>query len=330
MAGLIFKRCLAGVPLLFLLSLLTFALLRGLPGDPVEVFVGSAEKDMSAEQKDLLRKELGLDKPLPQQYLSWLKQTACGNLGLSYKDGRPVADLIKERLPATIILVGSALILSLAAGAIWGIFMVWLASTRKSHLLEDLCVTATYALYSTPSFWLGFLLIALVGHYGIRQIQLLGLHAPGQAGVSLGSLLLPAIVLASRRAAKLGLILRSSMLSELNKDYVFAARARGMKTTSVLIKHVGKNSLAPAINLLALSIPALIGGSVLVETVFAWPGMGRLAVEATFGRNYPILLALTVLYGTLVILANLAADLTLMLVDPRLREKQGGLSLTGS
>src|SRR5262249_48251118 len=149
----------------------------------------------------------------------------------------------------------------------------------------------------------------------------LGLPAPGDSGISFATVLLPALVLASRRAAKLGLILRSSMLAEVNQDYVRCVRAKGMSAMQALIKHVGKNSLAPTINLVALSIPALIGGSVLVETVFAWPGMGRLAVEATFARNYPILLALTIIYGTLVILANLAADVMQMIIDPRLREQ---------
>ena len=327
MFKLVIKRCLAGVPLLILLSLLTFTLLRALPGDPVEVFIGASEKDLSTEQKQLLRQELGLDKSLPEQYFCWLTQTMHGNLGCSYKDGRPVLTLIEERLPATVALVGVALVLALIIGGVWGIFMAWLAYAKKAGYLEELSLAAAYALYSTPSFWLGFLLIAWIGQSGMRQIHLLGVHAPGDNGISFATVLLPALVLATRRAAKLGLILRSSMLDEVKKDYVLAVRAKGMNTAKTLIKHVGKNSLAPTINLVALSVPALIGGSVLVETVFAWPGMGRLAVEATFGRNYPILLALTIIYGTLVILANLGADLLQMMIDPRLRDRLDGQTL---
>jgi peptide/nickel transport system permease protein len=306
---------------LLLLSLLTFTLLRALPGDPVEVFIGASEKDLSAEQKHILRQELGLDKSLPEQYFCWLRQTMHGNLGCSYKDGRPVLTLILERIPATVSLVGVALLIAVTVGSISGVFMAWLSYSKRAGYLEELSLAAAYAFYSTPSFWLGFLLIAWVGQSGVEQIHLLGLHAPGQHGVSFATVLLPALVLASRRAAKLSLILRSAMLNEVNKDYVLAARARGMSALRTLFTHVGKNSLAPTINLVALSIPALIGGSVLVETVFAWPGMGRLAVEATFARNYPILLALTIIYGTLVILANLAADVMQMIIDPRLREQ---------
>ncbi|PWT97149.1 MAG: hypothetical protein C5B53_08475 [Candidatus Melainabacteria bacterium] len=321
MLKLIIKRCLAGIPLLLLLSLLTFTLLRALPGDPVEVFIGASEKDLSAEQKQVLRQELGLDKSLPEQYFCWLKQTMHGNLGASYKDGRPVLTLIAERVPATALLVGTALLIAMITGAIWGVFMAFLAYSKRASYLEELSLATAYALYSTPSFWLGFLLIAWVGQSGLPQIHLLGLHAPGKVGIGFTTILLPALVLASRRAAKLGLILRSSMLNEVNKDYVLCARAKGLSAIKTLFKHVGKNSLAPTINLVALSIPALIGGSVLVETVFAWPGMGRLAVEATFARNYPILLALTIIYGTLVILANLAADVMQMVIDPRLQEQ---------
>lgn len=287
----------------------------------MEVFIGASERDLSLEQKQLLRHELGLDKTLPEQYLFWLKQIMQGNFGASYKDGRPVIALIAERLPATTALVGAALLISMAVGAGWGIFMAWLAYSKRAGYLEELLLASAYALYSTPSFWLGFLVIAWIGQSSMHQIHLLGLHVPGAYGISFATVLLPALVLASRRAAKLGLILRSSMLNEVNKDYVLCARAKGMSGIKALLKHVGKNSLAPSINLVALSIPALIGGSVLVETVFAWPGMGRLAVEATFARNYPILLALTIIYGTLVILANLAADVTQMVIDPRLREQ---------
>jgi peptide/nickel transport system permease protein len=245
---------------------------------------------------------------------------AKGNLGRSYRDGRPVLDLIKERLPATLSLIAAALSMALAIGLGWGVALTWLSTTKYFAVLEKFLLALAYGLYSTPSFWLGFLLIGLLAQSGLSDIHLLGLHPPGAKGICLASLILPALVLASRRAAKVALILNSSMLAELKSDYVFTARAKGVPPQTVLLKHVGKNSLAPVVSLLGLSIPALIGGSVLVETVFAWPGMGRLAVDATFGRNYPVLLSLTIIYGSLVILGNLLADIIQAMIDPRLKE----------
>jgi peptide/nickel transport system permease protein len=324
---IIVKRCLTAIPLLVLLTLLTFALLRALPGDPIDVLMGSAEKDLTSEQKQAMRKELGLDKSWPQQYVCWLKAIAQGNFGRSYRDGRPVLELIEERLPATLNLVGAALLLTIIVGTLWGLLMVCL-SVRNSSF-ANLLMALAYALYSTPSFWLAFLLIALVERLNIPNVQLLGLHAPGQSGINFASLWLPATVLASRRAAKLSLLLCSSMLSEMSKDYVVTARMKGLSKLATLAKHVSKNSLVPAINLIGLSIPVLIGGSVLVETVFAWPGMGRLAVDATFGRNYPVLLSLAVIYGTLVIIANLAADLAQLIIDPRIKDQNNVVANLG-
>jgi peptide/nickel transport system permease protein len=180
-------------------------------------------------------------------------------------------------------------------------------------------------LYSAPSFWLGFIAIAAITQFAcLSAIPVLGLHAPGVACVlpSLQYMILPAIVLACRRAAKVALFVRSSTLEELTKDYVTVARSKGLSRPAVIWRHAARNSLLPVVSLIGLSLPALLGGSVLVETVFGWPGMGRLAVDATFGRNYPVLLALIMIYGTLVIVSNLLADITQYAVDPRVREAE--------
>jgi len=306
---------------LLLLSLSIFFLLRAIPGDPIDVFLGGAEKELSFHDKETLRHELGLDKSLPEQYLYWLAEIAHGKLGSSYRDGRPVAKLIGERLPATLALVGFALCLILILGLIWGLCLVTLSWINRFTLLNSILLASAYAIGATPSFYLGFVLIVLVSHSSLKSLPLLALHAAGLNGINLASLLLPGFVLASRRAAKLALFLNASMLVELSKDYVLTAKLKGLSKTNVLIKHVGKNSLGPIVSLLALSLPALFGGSILFEIVFAWPGMGRLAVDATFARNYPILLSLTMIYGTLVILANLAADALQLMLDPRIKDK---------
>jgi peptide/nickel transport system permease protein len=316
----IVKRLLGGIPLLLLLTILTFALLHALPGDPVEVLLGSSERDLSAQELEVVRHQYGLDRPLPVQYLAWLKEVVKGNFGRSYRDGRPVSNLISERLFATITLVGAALVISLCVGVTWGVLMVWLRPFHYGRVCEKLLASLALTVYCLPSFWLAFLFIAWAGATRFPQINLLGLHPPGSEGVDLANLLMPALVLASRRTAKLALLVRSSMKEELDKEYVRTAFSKGLKRSAVLLRHVGKNSLGPVITLLGLSVPSLIGGSVLVETVFAWPGMGRLAVDATFGRNYPVLLSLTLIYGALVILSNLIADLLHRLVDPRIGE----------
>ena len=311
---------------MFLLTIMTFALLHMLPGDPAEILLGSAEKDLSPQEVQAIRHELGVDKSLPEQYIGWLRQVERGHLGRSYRDGREVSEIISERLGATITLVGFALLIALVIGTGWGVAMVWLHSTTNGKFLESIMVSGALILYCLPSFWLAFLLIGWIATTQFPQIKLLAMHPPGESGIDLANLLLPALILASRRTAKFALLVRSSMKAELLKEYVRTAYSKGVPKAAIFLKHIGKNSLGPIIALLGLSVPALIGGSVLVETVFAWPGMGRLAVDATFGRNYPVLLGLTLVYGTLVIASNLAADVIHHLVDPRIELGENALS----
>ena len=271
-----------------------------------------------------MRAELGLDKPPAQQYVAWIKGIALhGEFGRSYRDGRPVGEVIAERLPATLSLVGISLVLAFAFGIAFGLAMAALNGSKVGPAVESLLIALAMILYSAPNFWLGFLAIAVVMQTpALSFLPILGLHAPGVAGLypSFTYLFLPALVLSCRRTAKVALFVRTSTLEELTKDYVTVARSKGLSRTAVIIKHAAKNSLLPAISLAGLSLPALLGGSVLVETVFGWPGMGRLAVDATFGRNYPVLLALIMIYGTLVVISNLIADIAQYAADPRIRE----------
>lgn len=288
--------------------------------------LGSAEKDVPAEQVALMRKELGLDQPPVKQYTGWLTGVLTrAEFGRSYRDGRPAIAVIKERLPATLVLVGTALTISFTIGIVWGLIMAWLRLTRFARM-DSALIGLALVFYSAPSFWVGFLAIALVASYGpLSAVPVLGLHAPGQVGTLLalfGHAILPALVLASRRTAKVALFVRASTIEEMNKGYVTTARSKGLSNAAVIIRHVMKNSFMPVASLIGLSLPALLGGSVLVESVFAWPGMGRLAVDATFGRNYPVLLALIMIYGALVIASNLIADIVHLYLDPRARESE--------
>lgn len=325
MLELLLRRCLQAVPLLIILSIITFSAVLSLPGDPVDVLVGNAQKDMAPQELAIIRQEFGLDKSPTEQYLLWLSNGVMrGNLGRSYKDGRPVVTIIQERLPSTVRLVGVALVLAFGVGMLWGLAMVVLKQSRWGKFAEACLFVQALIFYSAPGFWLGFIALTLAGRYSMfKDIPLLAVHAPGVQATTIstiGYVVLPALVLSLRRMAKIALFVRATTLEELSHEYVTTALAKGLSRMRVLTKHVLRNSLTPVINLAGLSLPSLLGGSVLIETVFAWPGMGRLAVEATFGRDYPMILALVMMYGTLVILSNLAADLLELLTDPRRRE----------
>jgi peptide/nickel transport system permease protein len=285
--------------------------------------LGTAQRDVSPAQIAELRAELGLDKPFAEQYLRWLWHvTLKADFGRSYKDGRPVAEVIGERLPATLALVLTSLTISFIVGTIWGLLMVWLRNRSKQNFWENLLFSFAIILYSSPNFWVGLLIIAaLASSRQFAGLSLLGLHDPGEPctfASMVRHIIIPAIVLSTRRTAKVALFVRASTVDELNREYVLTARSKGLSRTAVLIKHVARNSLLPVASLVGLSLPALLGGSVLIETVFAWPGMGRLAVESTFARNYSVMLALIMLYGMLVIVSSLIADVIQTWLDPRL------------
>jgi len=328
---MILRRVLAAIPMLFLVSLVSFALMRALPGDPVDFMLGSSQKEMPAEDLKLLRQEFGLNQSPAKQYMLWLSGwvksdnfASANALGRSYRDGRPVKEVIIERIPATLTLVGVALLISFSLGLLLGILSVIL--NLKNKKADSVVTAALLALYSAPNFWLAFIALAfLASPYSAALIHLpiLGLHPPGaepSLAYAAEYLLLPAIILSSRRMAKVALYVRALALDELSKEYVVSALAKGLSLKSVITNHVLKNCLIPVVNLAGLSLPALIGGSVLIETIFCVPGMGRLMVESTFGRNYPVLMGLVMLYGTIVILANLLADVLNNVIDPRLQQ----------
>ncbi len=323
MFNIIYKRILAAVPLLLILSLVAFSIIKSLPGDPLDVMLGTAQRDVSPEQIATMRADLGLDKSFAEQYLRWLWHVfARADFGRSYKDGRPVAEVIGERLPATLALVLTSLFISFIIGTIWGLSMVWVRHRSSRNILENLLFSFSIILYSSPNFWVGLLIIAaLANSRQFAGLSLLGMHDPGEPctlASTVRHIIIPAIVLSTRRTAKVALFVRASTLDELNREYVLTARSKGLSRASVLLRHVARNSLLPVASLVGLSLPALLGGSVLIETVFAWPGMGRLAVESTFARNYSVMLALIMLYGLLVIVSSLIADIVQAWLDPRL------------
>lgn len=327
LSGQILNRTLQVLFTLFLVSLVSFTLMRALPGDPLEVMMGSTPRDMAPEDLKGLGTEMGLEESPASQYLAWLsawvkpdKSSENLALGLSYRDGRPVKEVVGERIPATLTLVGLSLVLAFGIGLSLGALLTTLPEKLKEALEAALSL-----LYSMPNFWLSFLFVAILALYpALYKEPIFGLHSPGLENGSIFSsvpyLLAPAFILSLRRMAKVALYVRNLAGQELGKQYVLAALAKGLSRRQVVWRHVLKNCLLPVVNLLGLSLPALIGGSVLVETIFCVPGLGRLSVESAFARNYPVLLSLTMLYGTIVVLSSWLADLLSMSVDKRISE----------
>ena len=327
------QRVIQALVTLLTVSLVSFALMKSLPGDPLDILLGSAQKDIAPQELDTLRRELGLNQDPVKQYslwlASWLAPVRDENLalGLSYRDGRPVKEVIMERLPATLALCGLALVLSFSLGIALGAILAYLRLRgERSPAVRSLSLVVSAALagfYAMPAFWLAFLLVAALAlRPDLYPPPIFGISAPGKdVDLTIVAYLLPpALILSLRRLVKVALYVKELALQELSSPYVLSALAKGLSLFQVTCRHVLKNCLVPVVNLLGLSAPSLVGGSVLIETIFCLPGLGRLSVEAAFGRNYPVLLSLSMLYGTVVVVASFAADCLSRSLDVRLKE----------
>ncbi len=310
--GTVLSRLAQSVVLLLLVSAATFALLRSTPGDPGVLLYGP---NVSPEDLLQIRERWGLDAPLYEQYARWLANVATGDLGRSYLDGRPVLAVISERIPATLLLAGTALLVATLLGVALGALSARLPASRADYVATLLATV----FYSTPAFWLGLLLILL---FSVRLGWLPsgGMRAPGAptgAVDILQHLALPALALALRDAGRLARVTRTAVLEVLAEGYIRAAAAKGLRPATVAFRHVLRNALLPVITLLGMSVPGLLSGAVVVETVFAWPGLGRLAIESALQRNYPVIMGEVLIVATLALLGSLLADLAYTAVDPR-------------
>ena len=321
MGRYIIKRLLQAIPLLLGIATITFFIVHLAPGDPMDMFLEpSLHRQMDAEAIELIRQKYGLDKPIHIQYIKWLGNLAKGDFGESFRYRRPVSSLIRERVPYTLQLAGLALLFDALIGIALGIL-----SAVKQYSLVDKSVTlGSLIIYSIPGFWLALMLVLLfsvnLGWFPTSQTRSLDYELLSWSGKILDRLwhlALPVFVLGVASAAGTARFMRNRLLEVLSEDYVFAARARGLKERTVIFKHALRNAMIPIITIYGLALPFLLGGAVLIEKVFAWPGMGLLAVEAVSGRDYPVILATSMIAATLVILGNLLADVAYVLVDPR-------------
>jgi peptide/nickel transport system permease protein len=289
-------------------SLLAFGLGRLAPGDPArDVLARTTGRQPTEREIAAERHRLGLDQPLPVQYLAWLGAAVHGDLGTSYTTGEPVAQAISRTLPATLQLAGAAFLLAVAVGLPLGL----LAAARAWSWLDPLIRAAALLGASLPAFWLGYLLILV---FAVR-LQLLPAFGPGGPA----HLVLPAFTLAVFDLAMLARLTRAALLEQLGEDYIQMARAKGLSERQTLVKHALRSALIPLVTWTGMSFGFLFGYSVVVETVFAWPGLGYATVLAVQARDYPFLQAFVLLMGTMFALLNLGVDVTYTWIDPRLR-----------
>ncbi len=327
------ERLIGLVPVLLGVSVIVFLMITLTPGDPVQIMLGDSRS--SPEQEAALRHDMGLDRPLHERFALFVGNAARGEFGLSFFHRRPVIDVIGERLPATIELTLAALVLSLVIAIPLGV----LAAVRKNSWLDRLATVTSLFGVSMPGFWFGILLILLfsvkLGWFPVAGRIGYASEVPAITGMLLPDALLagrfdsfwqalrhialPAVTLALPMAAVLMRVTRSSMIEVLRSDYVLFAEAKGLSRARVIGRHALKNALIPTVTVAALETGSLLGGNMIVETVFGWPGLGRLVVEAIFSRNYPLVQAAVLLYAVTYVMLNFLADLLYTKLNPRVR-----------
>jgi len=312
------RRALAGLAVVVGVVTLMFFLLRMAPGDPALLLVGPTA---SSEQLAAQREALGLDRPLPEQYVTWLGSFLRGDWGNSIATGRPVRAMISAAWPATVSLVGLSLILSYLAGILVGAIQ----ATRGGRIDTTLSVV-TVTLFAVPGYWLGLMLV-MVFTYWARALPAFGaagldaefLSGGGRVIDRLRHLALPLTTLTLIGLGGTARYVRGAMLDVRNSPHVAIARAKGLAPLQVTMRHVLRNALVPVLTLLGLSLPALFSGAVFIEAIFAWPGIGRIMVEAVGARDYPVIMAATAVSAALVVAGNLLAEALTAWADPRLR-----------
>lgn len=309
----ILHRILVLIPVLILVSIFCFSLLHLIPGDPIDFMFSDEDLD-DAETRLTLEKELGLDQPIYIQYFTWLGGVLTGDFGNSIHFERPNAELILERFPATILLTIAAMVVSVLIAIPAGVIAAIKRNTSGDH------AAMTFALLgiSIPNFWLGILLIMAFSIY-FPILPSSGYEASITDPIeTLKFVILPAITLGTAVAAILARMTRSEMLEEIGKEYVRTARAKGVAERTVIFKHTLKNAMVPILTLLGLQFANLLGGTVIVETVFQWPGVGSLVINAIYGRDYPLVQALTLIFAVIFVTVNFFVDILYKWANPRI------------
>jgi ABC-type dipeptide/oligopeptide/nickel transport system permease component len=318
LGGFALRRILSAIPTVFMVLLLGFLATRLAPGDPVLLIAG---EHAPPEMLDELRARFGLDRPLPQQFLIYLKEVLSGDFGFSYAQQQPVVSLIAERVPATLLLVLSAVVIAL----VFGVVLAVLAIAFQNRVPDTLLSAISMIGYSVPVFWLAQLLIFFLavkldlfptgGMYNFRAPS----DGIGRLLDLLHHLALPALNLGLIYTAMIARLTRAEMAEVMTQDHVLTARSKGLSGRAVLLRHVLRNALGPLLTMTGVLLGTLFAGAIFTETVFSWPGLGRLLYDALFARDYPIIVAMFILTSLALVVTNAVVDILYSVVDPRIR-----------
>lgn len=308
------KRLAIAIPVLILISIGAFILVHLTPGDPADMYISP---DMTAEQVAHTRAVLGLDKPLIVQYMSWIQNFLSGNLGFSFANRQPVNEILAQRISPTLILMFATILVAYGTAIPLGI----VAALKKNTWVDRFIVGGTFLSISFPPFFLGLGLIYVLA----VQLELLptgGMYVLGTDptfGDRLEHLVLPVLVLASQFSANMIRYVRASVLDVLSQNYIRTAEAKGLSGKMVIAHHVLRNSLIPIVTVMGTDIPRMIGGAVVTEQIFQWPGIGSLTIASINARDYPVLMAIVILSAVAVLVANMIVDLLYAVIDPRIK-----------
>jgi peptide/nickel transport system permease protein len=325
------KRLLISIPMVLGIVTITFVMIRVAPGDPLDMYLEpQRQRQVDPEVIELLRQKYGLDQPLHIQYIRWISNVARGDFGESFRSRRPVGRMLAEAIPYTLQLT----ILATLFDAFFGIMLGIIAAVKQYTALDKVVTMGSLVVYAVPSFWLALMMVMVfsvnLGWFPTSQTRSMDyefLSFWGKMGDRLWHLALPVFVMGIGSAAGTARYVRNRLLDVLNADFVWAARARGFKERVVIVRHALRNALIPVITMYGMNLPYLLGGATVIETIFAWPGMGNMAVGGVGGRDYPVIMATTLMAAVLTVLGNLLADVTYAVVDPRVtyggRRKDG-------
>ncbi|WP_412027488.1 ABC transporter permease [Deinococcus yunweiensis] len=315
MGTYVLRRLATSVPLLLVITVIIFTLLQFTPGDPLDAYIPQ-DTVVTAEQRQTIKAQLGLDQPTPVQYLRWLGEAAQGNLGYRIKNGEPVAAEIARRLPPTLMMMGLGMTVGIVLGVLFGV----IAAVRRYTALDTALTVLAFLGISTPAFLAG-----LVGMYvfvlKLGWFPAGGYQTPGDGSAAdiLRHLVLPALILSVTYVATLMRYTRSSVLEVITQDFVRTASAKGVTARRVISKHVLRNALIPVVTVIGANTANLIGGAVFLESIFSWPGTGQLYLDAIDARDYPMIMGTTLVLAAVILLANLVTDVLYGVIDPRIR-----------
>jgi peptide/nickel transport system permease protein len=317
MGRYILRRILISIPMLLVITIIAFLLLQLAPGDPLNSYI-PPDAPLPPEQREALRRELGLDQPMAIRYFYWLKEAVQGNLGVRAVNFEPVSDAIMDRLGPTLLLMATSLTIGIVLGLVLGVI-----SALKKYSVLDMVLTVFAFLGVSFPVYLAGLLGLYIFALTLGWVPAGGMSTPGTEGGGfvdvLKHLILPALIIALNYVASTMRYTRSAMLEVLDQDYIRTARAKGLEENAIIVGHALKNALMPVITIIGSYIPSLLGGAVFIESIFSWPGMGRLFVDGVEARDYPLIMGLILILAIMILIVNLLTDVAYAVVDPRVR-----------